>query len=393
MEKKIVFIVLLITLIFSQISLGQNAWINEFHYDNSVGDVGEFIEVAIENAGSYVLSDFRISLYNGANGYRYGSYHDLSTFTEGVTENNITLYYKNISGLQNDLDGIALDYTATLIQFLSYEGSFLANDGPAIGETSTDIGVSESGTTAIGESLQLRGTGTQYNNYVWFPPDAETKGTSNNSQALPVELTSFAANATNGGVLLNWSTAIEVNNYGFEIEASAIGTHLGTTLSQHSEAEGNRSWETIGFVAGHGNSNSPKEYTYFDPMVSEQSRSYRLKQIDTDGNFEYFPNAFGITVTGSLTKTELFQNHPNPFNPSTKISFALDRESEVNISIYNMLGQKVAELVNSKMNAGTHKVEFNASHLSSGFYIYRLVTDSYGETASYSKTMKMILLK
>ncbi len=205
---------------------------------------------------------------------------------------------------------------------------------------------------------------------------------------LPVELTSFTAKATDGGTLLNWSTATEVNNYGFEIETSA-----GTTLSLHSDAEENRSWETIGFVEGHGNSNSPKEYTYFNLKVAEQSRSYRLKQIDTDGNFEYFPNAFGITVSGSLSKTELFQNHPNPFNPSTKISFALADVGEVNISIYNMLGQKVAELINSKMDIGTHTVEFDASNLSSGFYIYKLVIDSYGDTPNYFKTMKMLLIK
>ncbi len=184
---------------------------------------------------------------------------------------------------------------------------------------------------------------------------------------LPVELTSFTATVIDGGVMLNWATATEINNYGFEIEASVNG-----------------SWNVVAFVNGHGNSNSSNEYTYFD---NSGATSYRLKQIDNNGGFEY---SDVITVSGSLAKTELYQNHPNPFNPSTQISFSLANAGNVNISVYNALGQKVAELVNGNMNAGTHNVEFNTSSrlaIASGLYFYKL------ETANYSKTMKMLLVK
>ena len=180
----------------------------------------------------------------------------------------------------------------------------------------------------------------------------------------PVELTSFTATTVDGGVVLNWTTATEVNNYGFEVEAEVAGN-----------------WTNVGFVDGHGNSNSPKDYSFF---TSSNASSFRLKQIDTDGGFEY---SDVVTVSGVLSKTELLQNHPNPFNPSTQISFALSNAGHVNISVYNMLGQKVSELVNVNMNAGTHKVEFNGSNFASGFYFYRL------ETQSFAQTMKMLLIK
>ncbi|PIQ07950.1 MAG: hypothetical protein COW71_14570, partial [Ignavibacteriales bacterium CG18_big_fil_WC_8_21_14_2_50_31_20] len=187
------------------------------------------------------------------------------------------------------------------------------------------------------------------------------------SAVLPVELTSFTAKSTKAGVMLNWTTATEVNNYGFQVESR--------------KDKGESEWEKVGFVEGHGNSNSPKEYSFFD---NSGATSYRLKQVDFNGNYEY---SDVVTVSSVLTKTELYQNSPNPFNPSTKISFSLAETGRVNVSVYNVIGQKVAELVNQTMESGIHNVDFNASNLTSGLYIYRL------ETPNYSKTMKMLLIK
>jgi len=183
---------------------------------------------------------------------------------------------------------------------------------------------------------------------------------------LPVELTSFTAKTTKAGVMLNWTTATEVNNFGFDVESKLASA---------------KEWKKVGFVEGHGNSNSPKEYSFFD---NSGATSYRLKQVDFNGNFEY---SDVVTVSSVITKTELYQNSPNPFNPSTKISFSLAETGKVNVSVYNVIGQKVADLVNQTMESGVHNVDFNASNLPSGLYIYRL------ETPNYSKTMKMMLLK
>jgi len=108
----------------------------------------------------------------------------VDNFTVGSTEGNYTIYYWDHSGIQNGApDGMALSYNGTLIsgQFLSYEGSFAATAGVANGETSTDIVVSETGSTPTGESLQLSGTGTQYSDFTWQAPAAVTKGNVNNS--------------------------------------------------------------------------------------------------------------------------------------------------------------------------------------------------------------------
>ena len=179
--RKLLFTVLLTA--FSIWAIGQNTWINELHYDNAGGDVGEFLEIAIENPGNYTLSDFEVYLYNGSNGTTYNNL-SVDQFTQGNTEGNFTLYYWEPSIQNGAPDGLVIVYQGTVVsgQFLSYEGSFAATDGPANGMTSDDIGVSEPGSTPIGESLQLSGTGSQYSDFTWEDPAAETKGALNNSQ-------------------------------------------------------------------------------------------------------------------------------------------------------------------------------------------------------------------
>lgn len=170
---------------FAVNGFGQNAWINELHYDNAGSDVGEFVEIVIENPGSYPLSDFTVHLYNGNDGTTYNN-DALDNFTVGTTVGSYTIYTWYPSSIQNGVpDGLALLYQGTVIsgQFLSYEGSFTATDGPVSGVTSVDMGVSESGSTPVGESLQLSGSGTAYSNFTWQPPALETPGNLNNNQS------------------------------------------------------------------------------------------------------------------------------------------------------------------------------------------------------------------
>jgi len=215
--------------------------------------------------------------------------------------------------------------------------------------------------------------------------------------ALPVELTSFSASVIGNVVRLNWKTETEVNNYGFDIERSlpqplpkegAFGTPLPLGKGQ-----GDGLWTKIGFVNGNGNSNSPKSYTFTDANVLSGKYSYRLKQIDNDGQFEYSKT---IEVDlGAPKKFELSQNYPNPFNPTTTIRFSLPDASLnpsqggtlVKLTVYNVLGQQVAVLVNDILEAGVHTINFNASELNSGIYIYKL------EAGSLVQTRKMTLIK
>jgi hypothetical protein len=166
-----------------------NAWINEFHYDNVGADADEFIEVVLENAAAYALSDFAVVLYNGSGGTSYGT-HRLDTFTEGATEGAYTVYFKYIPGLQNGApDGLALCYQGHLLQFLSYEGTLTAVGGCADGILSTDIGVAEDGTTPAGYSLQLTGLGARYADFSWASPQPASPGAINTTQRLIGQVT------------------------------------------------------------------------------------------------------------------------------------------------------------------------------------------------------------
>jgi hypothetical protein len=207
-------------------------------------------------------------------------------------------------------------------------------------------------------------------------------GTLSSDGVLPVELSSFSASVVDNAVKLNWKTETEVNNYGFEIHRTT------SPLPSPYQGEGGvagRGWEKIGFVNGNGNSNSPKSYSFTDTDVLSGKYSYRLKQIDNDGQFEYSKT---IEVDlGAPSKFELAQNFPNPFNPETSISFTLPVAGSVKLTVYNLLGQEVQSLVNEYKEAGTHIINFNASEFNSGVYIYKLVANGV------TQTRKMTLIK
>lgn len=175
---------------------------------------------------------------------------------------------------------------------------------------------------------------------------------------VPVELVSFTAKLLIGKPNLNWQTATEINNYGFDIERSIDKSN----------------WSKIGFVQGAGNSNSPKNYSYTDNTAVSGKYFYRLKQVDTDGTFDYSPVVevdMGILPGGY----RLEQNYPNPFNPSTSIKFAFSKDTKAAIKVYNALGVEVREIFNGIAEAGrVYDIKFNAAGLSSGVYYYKLIT-------------------
>ncbi len=176
--------------------------------------------------------------------------------------------------------------------------------------------------------------------------------------ALPVELISFKASISNNDIVLNWNTITEVNNYGFEIERKNISSDIKES-----------NWTKIGFVNGHGNSNSTKSYGFIDKNISGGTKfNYRLKQIDNDGKYE-----FSKEIEIELTKEyALYQNFPNPFNPTTNIKFQIPKDGFVLLKVYDILGREVATLVNEEKKAGFYNLQFDATGLSSGIYFYKL---------------------
>ena len=176
--KKIIFSVLgVLTIGFCQ---GQSVFINELHYDNSGGDVDELIEVA--GPAGTDLTNWSIALYNGGNGEVYRTV-SLSGIIDDQQSGYGTLAFLE-AGIQNGSpDGLALvDANNNLVQFLSYEGSFTATNGPANGIVSTDIGVEETTSTPVGHSLQLMGSGTTYSQFSWDLPEPASAGAVNPGQ-------------------------------------------------------------------------------------------------------------------------------------------------------------------------------------------------------------------
>ena len=186
--------------------------------------------------------------------------------------------------------------------------------------------------------------------------------------SVPVELTSFTATSNEASVNLNWETATEQNNQGFEIQRKVDNDFI-----------------TIGFVPGYGTTTEPREYTFTDKNLENGTYNYRLKQIDFNGTFE-FSDVVSVEVS-SVKTFALEQNYPNPFNPSTNIKFSLPNSGLTNLSVYNLIGEKVSEIVNEFLIEGEYNFRFDASNLPSGIYIAKLAS------GTFNQTIKMTLLK
>ncbi|MCE1190398.1 MAG: T9SS type A sorting domain-containing protein [Ignavibacteria bacterium] len=184
---------------------------------------------------------------------------------------------------------------------------------------------------------------------------------------MPVELSSFSVTAKNGSALVNWVTASEVNNAGFYIERKR--------LTDANEGPVVKEWEQLGFVKGYGYTNEKHDYSYSDVNPGVGTFQYRLHQIDNDGRENYLRVA---QVTFKPGASRLDQNFPNPFNPSTKISYYISHDDLVVLKIYNVLGKEVATLVNTYQQAGTHYVDFRPE-LASGMYYYKITAGNFSE--------------
>jgi M6 family metalloprotease-like protein len=199
---------------------------------------------------------------------------------------------------------------------------------------------------------------------------------------LPVQLTSFTAQPVGDGVKLEWRTASEINNFGFEVQKDTMrADHVFNTIPGS-------------FIAGSGTTLTPQTYSYTDPQATPGTWVYRLKQTDLDGSSTLSEPvivqniATGIDGAGSLpTSIALEQNYPNPFNPATVIPFALPEAGHVRIAVFDLLGREVAVLVNGRQEAGYHTSTFDATGLTSGAYFARMTT------GSFVKTVRLMLVR
>jgi hypothetical protein len=292
----------------------------------NVGGLGAMI-TSSANLGSTLVERYHSSAVGGGNQGILRQFN-IEPANNSALDATLRLYYD-----ESELNGIA---EANLTMFNSPDGT--VDSWEAAG-----------------------GTANETDNYVEVSGIADfsywTLGDANNP--IPVELTSFSATSDGRFVTLNWVTATEVNNQGWNIEKRIKN-------SEDNFGE----WSVAGFVNGVGNATESVSYSFIDKNVTSGILQYRLKQIDFDGTFN-FGQIVEVEINGPV-EFAMFQNYPNPFNPETMIRFELPMAAFVNLTIYNAVGETVATLVNEQMESGVYLKSFNASKYPSGVYIYRL---------------------
>jgi hypothetical protein len=319
------------------------------------------------SSGIYKIS-FRVFINSGKAGY----FNTLATFAGSSSAWGLEVYFDvGGGGRANPNGSVPATFTWTpgvwnLVEHyvdLDADLSYFYFNGVLVHQQTWTVGAYTSTIPKTLDANDFYGATSQDNMYF---DDYKVEQVS----AVPVELTSFTASVTNNGqVLLNWTTATEVNNHRFEIERKAE----------------NSGFVTIGYVEGAGTTTEAQEYSFLDVSVQPGVYTYRLKQVDLNGTFE-FSNEILVDVHPPL-KFALEQNYPNPFNPATTIRFSTVEPSIIKLSVYNALGEEVAVLKNEFLQAGFYEVQFDASTFASGVYYYRL------QSGSMVEVKKMILTK
>jgi hypothetical protein len=284
-------------------------------------------------------------------------------YSYSTTGQNDFLYSPVYNGL-NEVDSLKFDWA-----YAQYSSSYVDR---LIVKVSLDGGVTYPHTVFDKSGASLA---TAPNTTNPFVPNASQWSTFSYplAEIIPVELTAFTAKANGLDVELNWTTATELNNYGFEIQRKAQDDFI-----------------TIGFVKGKGSTTEQNDYRYVDKDLTEGSYIYRLKQLDYSGAYHY-SDEIEVDVNGPKV-FYIEQNYPNPFNPSTKIRFNLAVNSKVSLKIFNLIGEEIAEILKGDLNSGRQEVEFNADNLNSGIYIYKI--EAIGEDgSSFVSAKKMTLIK
>ncbi len=360
--------------------------------------IGTFIVVLILFASQIFASAYyttataakiNIQITNGVD--NYNDMTNLSNFS-GTKSNSSYFHLKSAEAWVakdngSDITGGNFNYRvykqgASAPSFTTISFSWQEGNGTTIiyqrwGNYSVDIdllsGVNSSGTWVFECYYHAPTNGVNCTNPIYLNNGGSNYSFTFTADAtLPVEISTFSASVINKSVNLVWHTATEVNNYGFEIEKRQLSVL-------------NSQWSKVGFVNGNGNSSSTNDYSYTDKTVTSGKYSYRLKQIDNDGQYEYSKEV--EVDLGKPTTFALNQNYPNPFNPSTSIQYSVVGSQYVSLKVFNVLGKEVAVLVNEKREPGTYTVDFTSANLSGGAYFYRL------QAGDFVQTKKMILLK
>lgn len=207
-----------------------------------------------------------------------------------------------------------------------------------------------------------------------YEGEVQGGGTIVNENELPVQMASLTATHSGSHVILRWSTATETDNHGFTIERRPLTDISGTS-----------GYEPLAFVLGAGTSATPCWYEFADQPGAAGRYAYRVTSVDRDGTVHQGFDA-EVVVAAPVT-AELFQNHPNPFNPSTTVRYQLPQGAWIVLTVVDLLGRRVATPVEGERSAGSYSTVWNASAVPSGIYFCRL------ETAGRTTVRRMQLVK
>lgn len=329
------------------------------HSANSVAPL-----IGVPSWGDNAISFWTINSWIATGTHSYSTQKTIALPTE---EDTFNLFF----AVTYDIGGAA---TASLT---NYTGSAVWNDGVDVADWNKK---QASLARDSGYTYTLYSSGGKYYNISCAAASIKiiTDSSATPIVSVPVELTSLTAVVYSGIVRLEWQTATEKNNKGFDIQRK-IGTN----------------WQSIGFVNGNGTSTETNKYCFLDnlsKLTMTGSVFYRLSQVDYDGTAT-LSKEIEVSFNSTPTSFELSQNYPNPFNPSTAITYALPFASNVKLIVYNALGQVVKELVNEVMVAGNHKIDFDGATLSSGVYFYSMNAQSLDGKNNFSSVKKLLLLK
>jgi hypothetical protein len=314
-----------------------------------------FTPNTIVNVGQTFTVEVRVDLNQGTNtqldvAEAYLNFDPAYLQVQSIT-NGSTLGFVLLSTFNNTpgtVDYAAGTFTAPITaDFTLLTITFKAIDAPPLGSTVISFNtVLPRKTDAFRTGNSILGTTTNLTITIV-------------EQALPITLTDFKGSSQENNIILNWTTATENNNKGFEIQRSQDGTN----------------WTILGFVNGAGNSNQERKYTYTDNNLVPHLYHYRLKQVDQDGKFEY-SRIVTIKLQGSKV-FELGQNWPNPFRGKTFVSFNLAEKRRVTLTLFDTRGKLIKTLLNETREAGNHVIDLNLQTLPGGVYYYKIVAGDF----------------
>ncbi len=315
----------------------------------------------------------------------------ITTVTKTMTTAVIQLSDYNVDGLDLSVDWIRVSpyassgtYTSKVFDAGSYTNWSQVN-WTAIQPSGTSLDIQvrtgntpvPDGTWSAFSSIINGGSVGNYTRYLQYRANIASTDNSNTvvlqdfsincNFAFPVTLLNFKGRTFNKDVNLEWSTASESNNKGFDIQRSINGMD----------------WNTIGFVPGVGTSSTLQQYHYEDKGLTAAKYYYRLKQIDFDGKFSY-SNVISFNLT-EKTGYMLDQNYPNPFSGRTTISYSVPKATKVRLTIYDLQGRIVKLIDEGVKPAGKHTTEIMLGNIGRGIYYYKMEADEF------SSTRKMIV--